>query len=74
MSTKDEEFRKANEIYIVASLQAQALRRSIRTALISTGVEDTPETVFYLAKKMVQREGVSLLDEIEKLKGRPEGS
>jgi len=64
------EFMKANEQYIIAGAQAEALRNSVRTALIMAGLDTTPEAVAYLSKKMVEKERVSLLDEIEGMRGQ----
>lgn len=66
---REREFLKANELYIIAGAQANSLRNSVQVALIAQGLESTPEMIAYVSKKMVERNGASLLDEIEGLKG-----
>lgn len=51
-----------------ASVQASALRASVNVALIAEGLPVDEETIAFIAKKMVEREGVSLRDEVHKLK------
>lgn len=54
--------------YTTTGLLAQSLRQNVRTALIMGGVPDTDENVQYVARKMVDSDGASLLDSVEFLK------
>lgn len=59
-----------NADYTVAAVIAGSLRSQVRVALVANGLDHDEHVVAYVAKRMVERENTSLLDEIEKLKRR----
>lgn len=59
-----------NADYIAAGVIAGSLRSRVRVALIANGLDHDENIVAFISKRMVEREGSSLLDEIEKLKRR----
>lgn len=70
VDAKQKALLEANSHYLMTGLQARSLRMSISVALIMNEIDPTPETITYVAKKMVAKEDASLLDEIVALKGK----
>jgi predicted RNA-binding Zn-ribbon protein involved in translation (DUF1610 family) len=56
--------------FILASVQASALRSAVGLALLAEGLEPTEESVVYVAKRMVEVDGRSLRDEVYALKSQ----
>lgn len=58
------------QLYTTAGVTAWSLRIQVRNALIANGLDHDDHVIAYIAKRMVERDHASLLDEVDKLKAR----